>query len=314
MKTPFNKIRIAQLYNLCTILSETKIHHLSYIKDKYLENGLWFDETLSFLKDLKIITISLTELIPSKIFFRSFSTISNFKKQLLTTLINSKGILHDHIYAFLVNFRKENGEILYYPTQADINKFSDIRNLLQELDFIVINKETRKYYIKSDLHYLFFEFICRKGISSDSLKSKLEENDVLGLKAEEKVIEYELNRLTNIILKKNEIEHTSKINVLAGYDIKSFENYLDNNLIKIARYIEVKAVSSHNYNFYWSRNEKESAFNLGESYYLYLLPVTTNHNFDISKMKIINDPFKNVYMNKTDWTMTEECVSFKINN
>lgn len=314
MKTSFNKIRIAQLYNLCAILSETKIHHLVYIKDKYLENGLWFDETLSFLEELKIITVSITEVIPSKVFFASFSTISNFKKQLLAILINSKGILHDQVYPFLINFRKEKGEILYYPTQADANKYSDIRNVLQELDFVCINKETRKYHIKSDFQYLFFEFICKKGISSDTLKIKLLKNDDLGLTAEEKVIEYELNRLTNIISDRDEIEHTSKINVLAGYDIKSFENYLDNKLIKIARYIEVKAVSCHNYNFYWSRNEKESAFNLGESYYLYLLPVTTNHNFDISKMKIINDPFKNIYMNKTEWTMTEECVSFKINN
>jgi hypothetical protein len=279
-----------------------------------LQNDLWFDETLSFLEELKIITATSTELIPSRVFFRSFSTISNFKKQLLIALIYSKGTLHNHTEAFMVNFRKEKGEVLFYPTQAEVIKYSEIRNLLQELEFIFINNETRKYFINSDLHYLFFEFVYKKGISSDSLKCKLEENDDLGLKAEEKVIEYELNRLTNIDLNSNEIEHTSKINVLAGYDIKSFENYLDNNVRKIVRYIEVKAVSSYDYNFYWSRNEKETAYSLGESYYLYLLPVTRYHNFDLSRMKIINDPFKNVYMNKTEWSMIEECISFKFIN
>jgi hypothetical protein len=301
------------LYNLCNILAETKIHQLSYIKDKYLENGLWFDETLSFLEDLQITKIVSKELIPSKSFFKSFSTLSNFKEQLLLVLISSRGTIYDYTKAFLINFRKEKGEIFFNPTQTEKIKYSDIRNLLQELEFVFIDQKNDNYFINSNQHNLFLEFICKKGITSETLKDRLEENDDIGFKAESKVIEYELNRLTNIVFDRNDIEHTSNINALAGYDIKSYENYLDNNLQKVERFIEVKAVSITDYRFYWTRNEIEIASILGSSYYLYLLPVLSKYTFDLKNLKIIKDPFTNVYLNLKEWIKTEECSSFAIN-
>jgi hypothetical protein len=313
MKTPFYKIKLSQLYNLCNILAETKIHQLSYIKGKFLENSLGFEETLSFLVDLKIITRTSTELIPSKSFFKSFSSITTFKNQLLLALLSTKGSIHEQVRLFLVNFRKEKGEIFFNPTSTEKLKYSDIRNILIELEFIKVHEVSNKYSINPNYYNFFFDNVSNKGTSSETLKNKLEENDDIGLKAEEAIIEFELKRLTNILINKRELEHTSKINVLAGYDIKSFENYLDNNFNKIVRYIEVKAVSSQDYKFFWSRNEKETAYILGENYYLYLLPVTTYNTFDLNKIKIINDPYKNIYMKQNEWTQTEECISFSIN-
>lgn len=312
MKTPFYKIKLSQLYNLCNILAETEIHQSSYIKGKYLENSLWFEETLSFLDDLKIITRTSIKLIPSKSFFKSFSSLSTFKEQLLLALFSAKGSIYEQVRLFLVNFRKEKGEIFFSPTASEKLKYSDIRNILIELEFINVNQESNKYFINSNFYNFFFDHVCKKGTSSETLKNKLEENDDIGLKAEETVIEFELKRLTNILINKNELEHTSQINVLAGYDIKSFENYLDNNFNKIVRYIEVKAVSSQDYKFFWSRNEKETAYILGENYYLYLLPVTSYNTFDLDKIKIINDPYKNIYLKQNEWTQTEECISFSI--
>jgi len=313
MKTPFYKIKLSQLYNLCNILAETKIHQLSYIKGKYLENSLCFEETLSFLDDLKIIARTSTELIPSKSFLKSFSSLTTFKNQLLLALLSAKGSIHEQVRLFLVNFRKEKGEIFFNPTSTEKLKYSDIRNILIELEFIKVNEVSDKYSINPNYYNFFFDNVSNKGTSSETLKNKLEENDDIGLKAEEAIIEFELKRLTNILINKKELEHTSKINVLAGYDIKSFENYLDNNFNKIVRYIEVKAVSSQDYKFFWSRNEKETAYILGENYYLYLLPVTTYNTFDLNKIKIINDPYKNIYMKQNEWTQTEECISFSIN-
>jgi hypothetical protein len=99
--------------------------------------------------------------------------------------------------------------------------------------------------------------------------------------------------------------------VNAGYDIKSFEissqetNY-------IPRYIEVKAVSIIDYQFYWSRNEFEKSEILRQNYYLYLLPVKDKNNFDIENLKIINDPYKNILNNKDRWIKTVESLGFSL--
>ena len=95
-----------------------------------------------------------------------------------------------------------------------------------------------------------------------------------------------------------------------GYDIKSFEDYLDSNSKRIERYIEVKAVSVDNYKFYWSRMEIEIAKVFGEKYYLYLLPVISNNNFDFEKLIIIRNPFENVFSNVREWKKEEECITF----
>ncbi len=312
MKSPLNRIKIIHLYNLCYILADTKIHQVSYLRDKYLENNLWFDEALSFLEDLKITTVVSDELLLSRSSFSSVTTLPIFKEQLLHILSSSKGSISQHIRYFLVNFRKEKDEIFFIPNQTEKLKFSDIRNLLQELEFLSLDHSSNRYFINSKYHNYFFDFVCHKGMTSEKLKNKLEENDELGLKAEERVIDYEIKRLTNVELNFDEIEHTSLINCLAGYDIKSYENYLDSHSNKIARYIEVKAVSSLDYKFYWSRNEKEAAYILGESYYLYLLPVATYNTFDFDRIKIIKDPYKNIYLKQNEWIQTEECISFSI--
>lgn len=309
MRSPLSKIKIIHLYNLCYILADTKIHQVSYIRDKYLENNLWFDEALSFLEDLKVTTVRSDEILLSKSYFDSVITLPIFKEQLLQLLSTSRGTIKEHIRYFLINFRKEKDEIFFVPSQTEKIKFSDVRNILQELELLSL-EHSNKYLINTKYYNCFFDFICQQGMTSEKLKNKLEENDDLGLKAEERVIEYELKRIKDLKLNYSDIEHTSLINCLAGYDIKSYEDHLDNQSNKIVRYIEVKAVSSSDYKFYWSRNEKEAAYILGDSYYLYLLPVTTYNTFDFDKIKIIKDPYKNIYLNQNEWIQAEECISF----
>jgi len=76
--------------------------------------------------------------------------------------------------------------------------------------------------------------------------------------------------------------------------------------------IEVKAVSVEDYKFFWSRNEIEVAKIFGEKYFLYLLPVISKNTFEMEKLKIIRNPFKNVYTNQLEWQKEEESVSFSI--
>lgn len=310
MKSLFNKIKFSQLYTLCNIIAESEIRQESYIKGKYLEKALWFEETLSLLENLHIVKKMYGELIPSKNFSNSQESLEFFRKRFLTILFSVNGEVSNQLKSFLVNFQIETDKIIFKPTVLDKIKFSDIRNLLLELEFIFTSSENSTYVINFKYFDLFVQQFSKKKISPETLKRKQEDNDSIGFNAEKAVIEFEVKRLVNISIKSNEIKHISQENVLAGYDIKSFENYLDNNSNKIERYIEVKAVSITDCKFYWSKNEMEIAKVLGEKYFLYLLPVISNNLFDFKKLMIVNNPIKNIYSNSIDWKKEVESLSF----
>ena len=313
MRKPFKKIKLSQLYTLCNTLADAEVRNVSNIKRKYLERGLSFDETLSLLEDLKIVKNNSNELIPSKSFFLTHDSLDEFKKKFLPTLFSANGNISDVLKDFLLNFQTENDKIFFKATELQKIKFSDTRNLLLELEFISISADNTTYFINPDFADLFVkQFISRK-LSPELLKKKQAENESIGLTAEKAVIEFELKRLAAISVLQNEIEHTSLDNVLAGYDIKSFEDYLDSNSKRIDRFIEVKAVSVDDYKFYWSKTEIQIAKVFGEKYYLYLLPVITNDTFAFDKMIIKRNPFKSVYSNEQEWKKVEESISFSRN-
>lgn len=310
MRKPFDKIRLSQLHTLCNTLADTKVRHVSNIKRKYLESALAFDETLSLLEDLKIVKNNFAELIPSKLFSLPINSLNDFKKKFLPVLFSANSDVSEELRTFLLNFQNENERTIFKATDLEKIKYSDTRNLLLELEFISADPDNSTYCIHPDYLDLFIKQFSKGKLSPEVLKKKQAENDAIGLMAERAVIEYEIRRLTDILVVPSEIEHTSQENVLAGYDIKSFENYLNSNSKRINRFIEVKAVSIGDYKFYWSKNEMEIAKVFGEMYYLYLLPVITSNIFDFEKLIIERNPFKNIYSNELEWKKEEESISF----
>jgi hypothetical protein len=99
---------------------------------------------------------------------------------------------------------------------------------------------------------------------------------------------------------------------MAGYDIRSFDEMLDDSGTHSTRYIEVKAVSQWNYQFYWTMNEIKKAREFCLNYYLYLLPVLGKKSFDLEGLKIIRDPISNVYDNSSNWIRMDEVISFSL--
>ena len=73
-------------------------------------------------------------------------------------------------------------------------------------------------------------------------------------------------------------------------------------------FIEVKAVSLSNYKFHLSVLEYQTAINLKEKYYIYLLPVDHSKpdNFDIENLLRINDLNKNIFNNKISWKLEND--------
>jgi hypothetical protein len=308
MRKPFDNIKLSHLYTLCITLADTRVRHVSNIRRKYLENALSFDETLSLLVDLKIVKNNSDELYLIKSFSLIHDSIDDFKNKFLPILFSANDEVSEHLRDFLLNFQVDIDKTFFKATDLQKIKFSDIRNLLLELDFIKVSDDNSTYIINPQYTSLFINHFLRKILSPKTLKQRQLENDSIGLAAEKAIIEFEVRRLKDISIKPKEIEHTSQYNVLAGYDIKSFENYLDSNAKLIDRYIEVKAVSALDYKFYWSRNELEISRIFGEKYFLYLLPVISENTFDFEKLMIIKNPFKTIYSNEIEWNKMEESI------
>ncbi|EOH96607.1 hypothetical protein UAY_02975 [Enterococcus moraviensis ATCC BAA-383] len=130
-----------------------------------------------------------------------------------------------------------------------------------------------------------FDYSSNKRISQKDLENQLKEQKVRGAIAEEKVLEYEKERLKTIGLsnKIEDIKQVSKENAAAGYDILSF------NEDGTKRYIEVKSTNSEQNTFYLSINELKFSEKdeFKEDYWIYFVRKTTNEFL----IKEIRNPF-----------------------
>lgn len=145
---------------------------------------------------------------------------------------------------------------------------SGIRNVLISQGFLIPQRETwGTHFYLAPAYDSFIAKYCkakRKQLSLEELKKQLENNEIIGEKAELFVLEFEKNRLGGPLAGK--VRRISEVDVTAGYDIISYNSVKSK---EADRFIEVKAISSSG--FYWSKNEYETAKLKGETYYLYLV-------------------------------------------
>lgn len=106
----------------------------------------------------------------------------------------------------------------------------------------------------------------RRAKSVEKLASELEAQARLGEAAEEWVLQYERQRLSEHPLK-NQVRRVSIDDVSAGYDILSFASPAS---LRHDLFIEVKSYGTTK-RFHWSRNEIAVAREFGECYALYLI-------------------------------------------
>lgn len=304
----FHQIKV--LINIFYSLPELK-HE--FIKNRFQSDAQNYKETLDFLRGLKlvkvkddiiILTDEFTKII--KEYNQNESIINNF---LLKKLINSKNIFSREIFTYLSNFKTYNDSFEYTPTIERRLKESGIRNLFIELGLTWYDRQNKKYEITDNYILDFINYIENRKMTLEELQFILKKQEDLGKAAELEIIKYEKNRLKKKPQLLKYIEHTSKCNILAGYDIKSCELEKNDFQTPELRFIEVKAVSILNYRFNWSRNEIDKSKLYGMQYYLYLLPMIKGKRFDIKKLKIIRDPYKNIFKNKNKWTRQEEKYS-----
>ena len=190
--------------------------------------------------------------------------------------------------------------------------WSLIRNVLKAFDFMYIDIDRKyyqnKFFISSQFLHILREYHkeFRRAMTLESLKKEIEKNAAAGELAEYFAYSYEQKRLNNSE-KAQSIKLISELDVNAGYDMISFESEDSQDY---DRFIEVKALSKEK-DFYWSKNEIETARYKKESYYLYLV--------DLSKIEeksyvpwIIRDPANSLFENE-DWFIEPQSYHLRYN-
>jgi hypothetical protein len=304
----FDNLKFQQIKKLIEIINETKEKNIEIIKNRYKNSSDNFEGAKEFLNKLKIIK-GKNKILTLNAIYQQFNN-ENFsddslKQLLLNELLTTKSVISKDIRNYFNNFTVNDNMFEYTPTMTSRVKESEIRNFFMELGLIEYKKSTGAYIIKPKYFDKIENYLDFKKMSPQELALAIKKRDDLGKAAELKVLQYEKDRLSDFpeLLKK--IKHISMSDVLAGYDILSWEKNK-----AIPRFIEVKAISKNDYNFFWTRNEIEKAKELTNRYYLYLLPVIDNNKFDINSLEIISNPINKVFLNAKEWRQQVETYKF----
>lgn len=234
-------------------------------------------------------------------------------------LENEDALTYEIIYRTLkLLFKYEILKPEHFTYMITINRFvfnnhllqldyAAIRNVLISFGFINIHRDggLRIFVIDDIYERELVTFISdyNKNISLLQLQKKLKQNEEAGNLAELFVMDYESKRLINN-QRNMSVRRISVIDVLAGYDIASFESP---HSIVHDRFIEVKAISEGD-GFHWSINEINIAKLKREQYYLYLVDLQNINNCNYMPT-IIRNPVKSV-LDSDEWFI--EAQSFFI--
>ncbi len=315
----FNKISVNQIMHISQVINDSSLMQQEFIAARYAKTMPNYQTTIEFLTELKLIGV-IKDLIVIKPaygkFLQEIQHSSHPKEVTISFIIkkmfDSPNKIGDYAKQFLSVFSLRDEYYELKPTLKQKLEYSGIRNFFMDLRLLEYDSTNTRYIVQDNFILAYPEFKGGFHASEDSFKRIRKLKEKIGRAAELKIIEYEKKRLCDFPQIIEKIEHTAIKDVSAGYDIKSYD--YTNNQEFVSRLIEVKAVSSWNYRFYWSNNEIETSKLNRETYYLYLLPVKTRGEFDIENMKIINDPFLNVYNNKDAWSSMVETLSYTLRN
>lgn len=273
----------------------------------------WFKSSERFQNSIHFLSIlGFIEIRQDFLFYRIFYSRESLLKRLIV-YFSEINALHQFLPEQSINYSVINDEVVINNRFIPLAYFV-YRNLLIELglfkrkkqgmDTFLINDDLKKWFLndvvplieKSDVDF-----------SLEELKRAQLKNEVLGDEAEQFVFSYE-KRVLSGHPRFLAIKLVSKINVSAGYDIKSF---LSIDSVVLDKEIEVKSYSGGQPYFYWSRNEFERAKKSGDRYFLYLVDRTMMDAESYNPIQIQN-PYENLMMNP-DWSTRIEGYYFEFN-
>jgi hypothetical protein len=315
---PFDKISLNQILVLSVVLAESTLLENEFIEEKHLKRAPNYKETIEFLSKIGSISKKGNRIILEpeyKAALEKFKEAPNregvIREYLVKIFIVKKNCFSKYISDFLTLFQLRNDKYEFSSTHQRL-LFSGLRNLLISIGFLELDPDKRKVVVSEEFVQIYKASLISEALPLDEFLDIIKRRNNLALAAELEVLKYEKKRLSRFPLLVDKIEHVSLEDVCAGYDIKSFDMGYDERGQPIPRYIEVKAVSPVNFSFYWSRNEIDKARKSRQQYYLYLIPVLSNRNFDVKNILVIKDAYLNVYIDRKKWRREEELIGFSL--
>jgi hypothetical protein len=277
----------------------------NFVRARFLQDGLNYSDVTNFLKQLGLLRLFKGKMSKSDSIGVSDEEM---KSVLVQRLLAGETPYRPHINDFFGQFKRTEDRFEIVMGSEGRQRFSGLRNLFLDLDFLEHDFDSSRYWISSQYLMAFIGAKSVLAMTPLELQEILHAREKLGREAEHEVLKFEMARLQRRPDLVKQIKHVASDNVSAGYDILSFTECVNSSDVS-ERLIEVKAVSLNDFKFYWSGNEIEMAHNHGLNYFLYLVPVCKN-GFDMQKLKIIQNPFKRVYLDGKSWLRQEELVSF----
>lgn len=316
----FDKITFNNIYVLVDVIISRSINDIEHIESAFLNNATYFSDNLSFLQTIKFVTISDKHILSSS-FIKSIEKIHDKQKKndqlkLIIVRMMLRNRKNKELIKFLQYCQKfsvdeDRKEFSYMPNLTKRLKQAGIRNFLMELGFIFKANDKDKYFIDNKYIDLMINLFGKETTLTPEGLALIQKKQIeLGDRAEQEILVYEKRKLKKFPSIAKKVMHVAKSNVNAGFDIESFCKKKAKKGIAEKIYIEVKAVSAIQNKFYWPANEITMAKKLKSNYYLYLLPVGLNKNFDFDNLKIIPNPYKSVYVSG-DWQKKEELISVR---
>jgi hypothetical protein len=301
---PFLNVRLSDLWTVCLNVQQSGVNDIDFIRKRVKEKTIHFDEPLRLLVDLGVVRIKEHKILKGKYFIDNRNGLDHFRRELLARLFVKPG-KYPQLADFLLAFSFDGTRISFKPQKGDRHRYSDVRDLLRDLGVIELSSSRTSYLLSEGAVELLPLLQGGRQMTPGQLKRRRRDQEKLGLRAELEVVRFERMRLKDKGIRANEIEHVSKTNVLAGFDIKSYEFPGEDHKTRLPRFIEVKAVSPSDWSFFWSRNEVAAAMLLRTYYYLYLVPVV-GEGFDLKAMTIIPNAYAAVFGTEKNWEPTTE--------
>lgn len=299
---PFFQLRYPHVCALLEVLQSVQLRKISHVRRLFSERAQGFDEVLSFLVDLDILTIE-EESIRVNAQHVSADPPS-LRTLILDRLTIAQSKYRAELYRFLTQFKVVNDDVTYTPIEQNRSRDSAIRNFLVELGVVLYDRGNEQCLLAPEHASLFA--IARSAANQTStrqLETTLRDRKSIGFAAEREILQFERRRVGE--QHANSVDHVSMRNVSAGYDILSVS--LDS--FRIApRFVEVKAVPKGTYQFFWSKNEVRVAKQLSSLYYLYLLPVNRYGQFDLASLSIVGNPIESVFGEQSAWVTEGDAV------
>lgn len=310
LENSFRNIRFSGLWAVCKAVNRHRIGDVGFIRSVVSESSLHFEESLAFLNHIGVIKIKDSKIVRGRWFPGRGGSEEEFRHRVLDVIFHEPKRFPE-LREFFACFVIAVGRISFTPSHAQKVYFGDVRDILHDLGFISYNPSRTTYFVQGEMVESFLGVLENQRMSPRQLKSRLHNQEQTGLEAELFALDFEYQRLKPFGIKKQEILHVSLSNVLAGYDIRSYDCTENNPENRISRFIEVKAVSSSDWSFFWSRNEIETASKLRHLYCLYLVPALPGgKGFDKAKVLIIPDAYSTVFLNEIEWPRRTETFHF----